>query len=850
MPRHRPRPTGRARRHLERNRDDVRALRRARHRRRSLPVRRRRRRRGRRRACRSPPDRTRSGASTVEGVGPGQLYGLPRARPLRAGAGTPLQPRQAAARSLRARAERVGALELGAREPSGRAAGPAVDLSADPRDSAGAMPKCVVVDPAFDWTGDERPAHAVGAHGHLRVPREGHDDAAPGGAPGAARHLSRALQRADPRAPALARRHGRRAAPGAPGGERAAPGRPGPRQLLGLQLRSATSRPTCASPPPATAARSTEFKAMVRRLPRGGARGAARRRLQPHRRRRPSRPDAGVPRHRQRRLLPARPGAPRPLPRLHRLRQHARPPARRRRCDLVLDSLRYWVEEMHVDGFRFDIAPVLGRAGSGVRSGRAVLPARGARSGAVGREADRRAVGPRARTAISVGAFPRGWAEWNGKFRDGARRFWRGDTGAVGELASRLSGSSDLFATGDRGPLASVNFVTCHDGFTLHDLVSYEHKHNEANGEGNRDGTDYNLSRNWGVEGPADHHAGGARARAGQAQPARDAGLLAGRARCCPTATSSAAPSTATTTPTATTGRSPGSTGTSTPAQEALLAVHPGGAGHPRRHAGAAPQHLLSGRAGGGARAHLARRGRGADDGRRLGPRVQSLPGHAVRRRLRRSCSCSTAAAGRAPSRCPSSPEGPGPSWSTRPTKASARSRPASRSRPTRSSFSGTPRSRHAPRAPSLPDRPWTSATRRRGAPAGAPDKDAAVAEDRARWRGASTSCRRRSTRRGGARCSWCCRGATRRARTARSARCSAARPPGRHGRQLQGALADRAGARLPLAGAPGRAAARDDRRLQPLALRGRAGGARPRAGARGGLARRATSRSCSSSGI
>ncbi len=102
-----------------------------------------------------------------------------------------------------------------------------------------------------------------------------------------------------------------------------------------------------------------------------------------------------------------------------------------------------------------------------------------------------------------VGAFPKGWAEWNGKFRDGARRFWRGDTGVVGELASRLTGSSDLYASGDRGPLASVNFVTCHDGFTLHDLVSYEHKHNEANGEGNRDGTDYNLSRNWGVEGPA-----------------------------------------------------------------------------------------------------------------------------------------------------------------------------------------------------------------------------------------------------------------------------------------------------------------------------------------------------------
>ena len=141
--------------------------------------------------------------------------------------------------------------------------------------------------------------------------------------------------------------------------------------------------------------------------------------------------------------------------------------------------------------------------GSGVRSGRAVLPARARMirvlSG-VKLIAEPWDLGP---DGYQLGAFPPGWAEWNGKFRDGARRFWRGDTGAVGELASRLSGSSDLFAAGDRGPLASVNFVTCHDGFTLHDLVSYEHKHNEANGEGNRDGSDHNLSRNWGVEGPA-----------------------------------------------------------------------------------------------------------------------------------------------------------------------------------------------------------------------------------------------------------------------------------------------------------------------------------------------------------
>jgi isoamylase len=170
--------------------------------------------------------------------------------------------------------------------------------------------------------------------------------------------------------------------------------------------------------------------------------------------------------------------------------------------ELALDSLRYWVEEMHVDGFRFDIAPVLGRTDPAfdpdapffqrVREdpvlSRAKLIAEPWDLGADG---------------YQVGRFPEGWAEWNDKFRDGMRRFWRGDTGRVGELASRLAGSSDLYGASGRGPLASVNFVTCHDGFTLHDLVSYERKHNLANGEDNRDGTDHNLSRNWGVEGPA-----------------------------------------------------------------------------------------------------------------------------------------------------------------------------------------------------------------------------------------------------------------------------------------------------------------------------------------------------------
>jgi isoamylase len=103
-----------------------------------------------------------------------------------------------------------------------------------------------------------------------------------------------------------------------------------------------------------------------------------------------------------------------------------------------------------------------------------------------------------------VGRFPIGWGEWNGKYRDTTRKYWRGDPGQVGDFASRLAGSSDLFEQSQRNPQASINFVTCHDGFTLQDLVSYEQKHNQANGEENRDGSDDNMSRNWGVEGPTE----------------------------------------------------------------------------------------------------------------------------------------------------------------------------------------------------------------------------------------------------------------------------------------------------------------------------------------------------------
>jgi glycogen operon protein len=167
---------------------------------------------------------------------------------------------------------------------------------------------------------------------------------------------------------------------------------------------------------------------------------------------------------------------------------------------MVADSLRYWVEQMHVDGFRFDLAPALARGARDFDPHAAFLTLlrQDPVLSRVKLIAEPWDLGP---DGYRTGGFPAGFAEWNDRFRDGSRRFWRGDAGAVAELASRLAGSSDLFGYGDRAPTASINFVTCHDGFTLRDLVSYERKHNQANGEDNRDGNDANLSRNWGVEG-------------------------------------------------------------------------------------------------------------------------------------------------------------------------------------------------------------------------------------------------------------------------------------------------------------------------------------------------------------
>jgi isoamylase len=181
---------------------------------------------------------------------------------------------------------------------------------------------------------------------------------------------------------------------------------------------------------------------------------------------------------------------------------------------LIMDSLRYWVEHMHVDGFRFDLATALAREDGGFQ-----------RLSAFFALVDQDPVISRVKLiaepwdvgqpdSYSVGAFPSTWSEWNGRYRDTIRAFWSGRPGTLAELATRVAGSSDIYGPARRRPNASVNYVTCHDGFTLRDLVSYERKHNEANREANRDGTNDNISWNHGIEGPtADPRVSDGRAR-------------------------------------------------------------------------------------------------------------------------------------------------------------------------------------------------------------------------------------------------------------------------------------------------------------------------------------------------
>ena len=437
-----------------------------------------------------------------------------------------------------------------------------------------------------------------------------------------------------------------------------------------------------------------------------------------------------------------------------------------------------------------------------------------------------------------VGNFPPGWAEWNGKYRDAVRRFWRGDTGRVGELASRLAGSSDLYGPRERGPLASVNFVTCHDGFTLHDLVSYEQQAQRGQRRGEPRRQRPQPEPQLGRRGPRRRpprsrgSASGSSGACWRPWPSRRA------SRCCRTATSSAAPSTATTTPTATTDRSPGSTGTLDADQRALLAF---------------VRRVLALRAATPAlrrRTFFPSTTTGGDgltwlraDGtpmarRRLGPRREPRPRHAVRGRATPLLLLMNGGGRSRAFVLPERPKG-----LVGPARYRARGRAArrvggSRSRRTLSSCSGNARSSPCVSIPSLRAPASASPTPARRRRAGAPAEEAARAQPaqlhRSHRRAAGGALRARGRRallvvlQG--------RDTAGKDGTIRKV-FGPLDPQGLVGHQFQGAHADRAGARLSLAGAPGGAGPGHDRRLQPLALRGRARGSGPRAGARVGLA-------------
>ena len=235
---------------------------------------------------------------------------------------------------------------------------------------------------------------------------------------------------------------------------------------------------------------------------RGGDRGDPRRGLQPHLRGQREGPDALLARRRQRgyyrlvednkRYYMDYTGCGNTLNMTHP-----------RVLQLIMDSLRYWVLEMHVDGFRFDLASTLARELHEVNRLGAFFDIihQDPVISQVKLIAEPWDVGP---GGYQVGNFPVLWTEWNGKYRDTVRKFWKGEGGLASEFATRLAGSSDLYQDDGRKPYASINFITAHDGFTLQDLVSYDRKHNEANGEENRDGSNDNESWNCGVEGPSD----------------------------------------------------------------------------------------------------------------------------------------------------------------------------------------------------------------------------------------------------------------------------------------------------------------------------------------------------------
>ncbi|HLQ22090.1 MAG TPA: glycogen debranching protein GlgX, partial [Gemmatimonadales bacterium] len=378
---------------------------------------------------------------------------------------------------------------------------PEQDLIPDPRDSAGGLPKCVVVEPAFTWADDRPPrtpwADSVLYECHVKGMTMRHPEV-PGPLRGTylglasdaiLRHLQSLGVTAVDLLPVFHFVTERQLA------ERSTVNYWGynPIGYFAPDVRYATGR---------LGQQVTEFKTMVKRFHRAGIEvilDVVYNHTAEGNHLGPTLCFRGLDNTAYYRLDPTNPRHYLDYTGCGNTLDIRRPEALR----LVLDSLRHWVEELHVDGFRFDLAPVLGRDPDefSERARFLEIVRQDPVLAGVKLVAEPWDLGP---GGYQPGRFPPGWAEWNGKYRDSVRAFWRGDPGQLPEVAARLAGSPDLFEPAGRPPQSSVNFVTCHDGFTLLDLVSYERKHNEPNGEENRDGTDHNLSRNWGVEGPTE----------------------------------------------------------------------------------------------------------------------------------------------------------------------------------------------------------------------------------------------------------------------------------------------------------------------------------------------------------
>ncbi|OGK80921.1 MAG: glycogen debranching enzyme GlgX [Candidatus Rokubacteria bacterium GWC2_70_16] len=436
----------------------------------------------------------------VPGLGPGQLYGYRVHGPYAPDRGHRFNPSKLLldpyARAL------AGSLQWRDEVFGYHVGHPAADLARDRRDSAPFVPKCVVIDPGFDWQDDGPPRvpanrsvvyelHVKGFTArHPGVPASLRGTYAGLATPAALEHLTSLGVTAVELLPVHHHVD-----------ERALVER-GRTNYWGYNSIGFFAPDSRFAATPARGGQVSEFKSMVRALHRAGIEvilDVVYNHTAEGDHLGPTLSFRGIDNRVYYRLRAAQPRFCQDYTGCGNTLDVTQPQT----LQLVMDSLRYWAGEMRVDGFRFDLAPALAREPDEVARLSAFFKViqQDPLISRVKLIAEPWDAGP---GGYQVGKFPPGWAEWNGRYRDTVRRYWRGDPGQVGDLAYRLAGSSDLFQEDGRRPCASIDFVTCHDGFTLADLVAYGRKHNEANGEANRDGTDENLAWNCGVEGPTD----------------------------------------------------------------------------------------------------------------------------------------------------------------------------------------------------------------------------------------------------------------------------------------------------------------------------------------------------------